>query len=116
MARYHFSPKVDLSRPSDAIYRVASIAGITPDTEDLRAVAGKPRCCPQKVQLSGATALAAVLVTEDGESITITTPANNVPIVITRPIKTLVKSGSGAVQVVCEWWQSNASSDYWNPA
>jgi hypothetical protein len=106
-ARYTFAPKCDLSRPSDYIVRIASIAGISGSTEDLRAQSGKPRQCPQLVTLIGTTAAAdAVMTTEDDESLTISVPANAV-LVLTRPIKTLVKSGSGAVQVVCEYWKSN---------
>lgn len=104
MARYDLSPKLDMSKPSDAIYRVASIAGISGSTEDLRAVSGKPKFCPQMVTLIGTTAAAdAVMTTEDDEALTISVPANAV-IVLTRPIKTLVKSGSGAVQVLAEYW------------
>jgi len=109
MARYEVAPKMDLGRPSDAIGRIASIAGISGTTEDLRAQSGKPKFCPQMVQLIGTTAAAdAVMTTEDDESLTVSVPANAV-VVLTRPIKTLVKSGSGAVQVVCEWWISNNS-------
>ncbi len=109
MARFIPTPKQALTRPSDAIYVVASIAGITGDTEDLRAISGKPRHCPQRVTLTGATALAAVMTTEDGEAITVTTPANGTPLILTRPIKTLVKAGSGAVQVIAEYWEPPSS-------
>jgi hypothetical protein len=109
MARFIVTPKVDLSRPSDAMHVVASIAGIATDTLDLRAVSGKPRFCPQKVYLSGATALTAIVTDEDDVSHTIVVPANNVPLVLTRPIKTLVKAGSGAVQVIAEYWEPPSS-------
>jgi hypothetical protein len=109
MARFIPTPKVDLSRPSDAIVRIASVAGITGDTEDLRAQSGKPRHCPQRVTLiGGATALVAVMTTEDAESLTISVPVEGV-VIINRPIKTLVKSGSGAVQVVAEYWEPPSS-------
>jgi hypothetical protein len=108
MPRYILTPKVDLGRPSDAIHAVASIAGIATDTLDLRAVSGKPRFCPQKVTLIGATALVAVMTTEDDEPLSVTTPAG-VPLIITRPIKTLVKAGSGAVQVIAEYWEPPSS-------
>lgn len=109
MARYLPTPKVSLDRPSDAMHVVASIAGISGDTLDLRAVSGKPRHCPQKVTLSGATALTAIITDEDDVSHTIIVPASNAPLVPTRPIKTLVKSGSGAVQVIAEYWEPPSS-------
>lgn len=109
MARYELAPKIDMSRCSDAIARIASIAGISGSTEDMRTQSGKPKFCPQMTTLIGTTAAAdAVLTTEDDEALTISVPANSV-VVLTRPIKTLVKSGSGAVQVVCEWWVSSSS-------
>lgn len=104
MARYILTPKVDLSRPSDGMHIVASIAGITGDTLDLRAVSGKPRFCPQRVQFQAATALVAVFTDEDDVSHTLTVPAGP-PITINRPVKTLVKAGSGAVQVIAEYWE-----------
>ena len=110
MARYDLAPKVDLSRPSDFIVRIASIAGISGSTEDLRAQSGKPMHCPQMTTLIGTTAAAdAIMTTEDGESLTVNVPAAGV-IVLTRPIKILTKSGSGAIQVVCEYWCSQQSS------
>jgi hypothetical protein len=103
------TPKVHTTRPSDAIVRIASVAGITGDTEDLRAQSGKPKFCPQRVTLcGGATALVAVMTDEDGESLTISVPVEGV-VVINRPIKTLVKSGSGAVQVIAEYWEPPSS-------
>lgn len=109
------APRIDLSRPSDYIVRIASIAGISGSTEDLAAQSGKPRHCPQLVTLIGTTAAAdAVMTTEGGESLTINVPANAV-ITLTRPIRTLVKAGSGAIQVVAEYWKSNYSPDRQNP-
>lgn len=108
MARFICTPKVDMLRPSDAIARVASITAMSADT-DMRAISGKPRFCPQQTLLIGGAATAdAVLVTEDDETLTISVPANGV-IPLTRPIKTLVKTGSGAVQVLSEYWEPPSS-------
>ncbi len=106
------APRASLNVKSDAMLVVASLAGMSADT-DLLAVTKHPKHAPQRVSLSAATALAAVLTDEDGVSHTITVPAGGT-IVIQRPIATLVKSGSGAVQVICEWFTSESMID-WNP-
>lgn len=103
------APRGPWTRPSDAIFAVASLAGMAADT-DLRTLgASFPKHAPQRVLLiGGASALAAVLQPENGSStITITVPINQV-IELHHPIKTLIKSGSGAVGVVCEWWASGS--------
>src|SRR3990167_808726 len=62
-----------------------------------------PAWSPQKLTLTAATALAVVMTDEDGKAHTITVPAAGV-VVISRPIRLLTKAGSGAVQVIAEWF------------
>ncbi len=118
MARYKMAPKADITRPSDAFDVIASVAGISGATEDLRARSKMPSHAPQMVTFIGTTAAAdVVFLQEDLEkatdiSKTVNVPANGV-VVVTRPIKALVKSGSGAIQVLCEWWTGDAQE--WNP-
>lgn len=115
--RYKMAPKADITRPSDALHVIASASGMAADT-DLRAVSKMPRHAPQMTTFIGTTAAAdVVFLQEDLEkatdvSKTISVPANGV-IVVTRPIKKIVKSGSSAIQVVCEYWVGD--SQEWNP-
>jgi hypothetical protein len=94
------------------------VAGISGDEEDLRIVTKMPKHAPQMVTFIGTTAAADVVFQQEDVqkatdiSTTISIPANAV-VVVTRPIKALVKSGSGAIQVICEWWTGD--SQEWNP-
>lgn len=119
MARYKEAPRIDLSRPSDALDVIADASGISGSTEDLRARSKMPKHAPQMLTLIGdSSAQSIVLRQEDLENATnidktIKVPANGM-VVITRPIKAIVKSGSGTVQVVCEWWVGSSSDEVWN--
>jgi hypothetical protein len=107
------APKPNLTRPSDAMHRVASVTGMSADL-DLTAISGLPRHAAQLLTLIGGAATADVVMTPEkssgGANITISVPANTV-VLVQHPIKALIKSGSGAVQVVAEWW--NPGND-WN--
>lgn len=111
------APKCDLTRPSDAFHVITSASGMSTDT-DLRTVSKMPKHAPQLVTFIGTTAAAdIVFLQEDLQkatdvSKTVNVPANAV-LPITRPVKTIVKSGSGAVQVLCEWWVGDSAE--WNP-
>jgi hypothetical protein len=111
------APKPDLTRPSDAFHVIASASGMAADT-DLRTVTKMPKHAPQTVTFIGTTAAADIVFLQEdlqkGTDIskTVSVPANAV-IVLTRPIKTIVKSGSGAVQILCEWWVGDSAE--WNP-
>lgn len=90
---------------------VASLTGMSADT-DLTAVSKRPKHAAQRVTLSCTTSATAVVTDEDDQTHTIVVPGN-ASIVIQRPIKTLVKSGSGAVQAIAEWFA--AESTEFNP-
>lgn len=84
---------------------------------DLAQQSDKPAWAPQKTQLLSATTLSVVLVEEGsataaGASFTIIVPAA-CPVIITRPIRKITKAGSGAVQVICEWFDPQGTN-YWN--
>ena len=106
------SPKCDTGEASCAMLVIASVAALSADP-DLAQQLGRPAWCPQKLTLlGGASALAVVLVDEAGFTHTITVPIEGcVP--ITRPIRTIDESASGAVQVICEWFDPVGSTD-WN--
>ncbi len=89
---------------------VASVAAVATSL-DLAQQLGRPAWCPQKLTLSNSTAaaLVAVMVDEDGKPQVVTVPAQN-SLVITRPIRTLTAAGSGAVQVIAEWFDPDGSN------
>jgi hypothetical protein len=111
------APRCDMADQSSAMHVIPSVSALAGDV-DLAQLALKPAWAAQRLTLSAATALSVVLTEESSpgqaaETFTIIVPAANAPIVIQRPIRTVVKAGSGAVQVIAEWWDRNGSNA-WN--
>lgn len=111
------APRCDQADMSSAMHVIPSVAGLAGDV-DLAQLALKPAWAAQRLTLSAATALSVVVVEEaspgsPAESYTIIVPAGNTPLVIQRPIRTITKAGSGAVQVIAEWWDQ-VGSNAWN--
>ncbi len=108
------APRCDTSENSVAMLVVPDASGLSAATLDLAQQDTLPSWSPQKLTLSNGTAaaLAVVLTDEDGKAHTISVPAQNY-IVITRPIRLITDAGSGAVQVVAEWFDPNGST-HWN--
>lgn len=104
------APRVNTQRFSDAIHRVASITGLGADL-DLTAVSGKPKCGARVTLIGGAATADAVMTTEKGDALTVSVPLNTV-VEIRFPIIALVKSGSGAVQALIEWYPGDSCD--WN--
>lgn len=77
---------------------------------DLAQQAERPAFCPQRLTLTAAAPLNLNLIDESGFAHLIIVPAAGC--VINRPIRTIVKAGSGAVQVIAEWWDPGTT--YWN--
>lgn len=101
------SPQCDTTAKSDAMHYIDDASAVAANV-DLTAISGKPFCPPQKTTLWSSTGtLAAVLVDEDGATFTINVGIS--PVVISRPVKQLTKSGSGAVRLIFEWFDPNSS-------
>lgn len=94
------APRCSINTKSDRMLVVASLTGMSADTD---LTAGFPHHSAQRVTLSCTTSATAVVTDEDDVTHTIVVPGN-ASLVLQRPIKTLVKSGSGAVQAICEWF------------
>lgn len=104
------APRADVWKKSDAMQVYTDVSALSADP-DLTALSGKPKWAPQKTTIWAAAALTIVLVDED--NVTHSILVSTVPIVITRPIKTIDESASGAVNVIFEWFDPQGSTD-WN--
>jgi hypothetical protein len=109
-------PGCDQSDASVAMHVIPSVSAAAGDV-DLAQIALKPAWAPQRLTLVVAAGGSVVLTEESApgspaETFTVIVPANS-PLVIQRPIRTVVKAGSGAVQVIAEWWD-RAGSNAWN--
>ncbi len=106
------APRCKTNDRSDAMHNIDNIGGALSADLNLRSISGKPKWGPQKTSLwVDATPAAVVLIDEDNVTYTIT--VSTVPLVITRPMKTLVDSGSGDVNVCFEWFDPQGSTE-WN--
>ena len=101
------APSCDTSGKSDAMHYLANAGSISADL-NLTTISGKYPFAPQKTTMwVDSTPAAIVLVDEDGTSFTITVGTG--PVVISRPIKQLTDTGSGAVNVIFEWFDPMAT-------
>jgi hypothetical protein len=107
------APRCDTSEPSVAMLVIASVSALSADP-DLAQQDGYPAWCPQKLTLTCTAGGDIVVVDEDGTSHTIHVDVG-VPVTITRPIRTIDESASGAVQVIAEWFDPTGSTA-WNEA
>ena len=110
------APRCNLSRASDAMHVITDVGASISADLNLTTIAGKPKWGPQRTTLWNDTAAAVnvVLVDENSITHTISVPvAGSCPLVLTRPFKTLVDTGSGDVNVCFEWFDKGGSLD-WN--
>ena len=105
------APRCDTAEPSVAMLVIPDVAALSADP-DLAQQDTYPAWCPQKLTLTAATALTIVVIDEDDVTHSIIVPAAS-PLVITRPIRTIDESASGAVQVIAEWFDPTGNNA-WN--
>lgn len=101
------APRISIDKASDHWGVIPDVSALSADP-NLAEFAGKPPFCPQMLTLSSSAGGDIVMADENGESFTVSVPAGGV-IVVTRPIKTIDESASGAVQVVMEWWAGSST-------
>lgn len=108
------APRCPIDRASDAMHHLNNVGSAISADLNLRAISGKPKWGPQKTTIwADAADQAIVLIDEKDVTHTITAPATGAPLVLTRPFKTLVDSGTGDVNVVFEWFDRGGSTE-WN--
>ena len=107
------APQCDTSAKSDAWHYVDDAGGTLAADLDLTAITTCPKWAPQKSTFWVDSALAVIVVVdEDGKSVPLSVSAG-VPLVFTRPIKTITDAGTGNVNALFEWFDPNGSTD-WN--
>jgi hypothetical protein len=108
------APKADYTKQADTQHVIADAGAAAADL-DLLAIIGKPQFAPQRLILinTNAAATAAIVLTpEKGADITVTVPFSGT-VTLDVPIKKIEDTGTGAVQVICLWWDG-AGTMSWN--
>ena len=108
------APRADVWKKSDAMHHLNNAGTAISADLNLTTITAKPKWAPQKTTIwADAAAQTIALVDEDNVTHTITPPSTGNPIVITRPIKTLLESGTLDVNVIFEWFDPQGSTE-WN--
>jgi hypothetical protein len=109
------APRCNTNNKSDAMHHLNNVGTAISANLNLTSISGKPRWAPQKTTIwADAADQTIVLIDEKDVTHTITAPSTGNPVVITRPMKTLVDSGSTDVNVIFDWFDPNGSLE-WNP-